>query len=78
MLKEFLEADLDGEISSHLDESERILGISVKDLMSYVLFSVLLNYREILGSCFFRTLSAKTWLIFYVIEEGAEQAPGNS
>lgn len=45
-----LEADLNGEISSHLDESERILGISVKDLMSYVLFSVLLNYREILGS----------------------------
>ena len=46
--------------------------------MSYVLFSVLLNYREILGSCFFRNLRAKTWLNFYVIEEGAEQAPGNS
>lgn len=73
-----LEADLNGEISSHLDESQRILGISIMDLMSYVLFSVLLNYREILGSCLFRTLSTKTWLNFYVIEEGAEQAPGNS
>ena len=76
MLKEFLEATLDGEIFSHLDKSERILGINVKDFTSYILLYFLLNYREILGSCFFRTLRAKTWLIFYVIEEGAEQAPG--
>lgn len=54
-----LEADLNGEISSHLDESERILGISVKDLMSYVLFSVLLNYREILGKLIFKNLKCQ-------------------